>query len=96
MFVALWGGLALVLVCRAIGLAPWLTAAAVVVLVGACSLGQHALRALAVALTGWLVIDGFVVHRYGELGLDSRVALALVAAVGIALATSTITKKAAR
>jgi hypothetical protein len=96
MFIALWGGMALVLVCRAVGLTAWLTTAAVVVLVGACSLGQRTLAALIVALTGWLVIDGFVAHRYGALGLDTRMVATLVAALATALTTSSITRKAAR
>ena len=96
MFLALWGGIALVLGCRAIGLDAWLTTGAVIALIGACSLGQRALASVAVAVTGWLVVDGFVEHRYGQLGFDSRTLWLLIAAVALALTISSITRKAAR
>jgi hypothetical protein len=96
LFAALWGGLALVLVGRAIGLTAWQSTTAVVVLVGACSLGLRALGSVVVAVTGWLVVDGFVEHRYGELGFDLRTLSVLIAAVALALTISSITRKAAR
>jgi hypothetical protein len=94
MFLALWGGLALVLVGRAIGLGAWLSTGVVVALVGACSLGLQAFASVAVAVTGWLVVDGFVEHRYGQLGFDSRTLWVLIAALALALTTSSITRKA--
>jgi hypothetical protein len=96
MFVALWGGLVVVLVSRAVGLNAWQSAAAVVVLVGACSLGLPGWSAVLVAVTGWLVVDGFVAHRQGQLGLDSRLVWALIATLATALIASTITRKATR
>ena len=96
LFVALWGGLAVVLTSRAVGLTPSQSTAAVVALVGACSLGLRAAAAVAVAVTGWLVVDGFVMHRYGQLGFDGQLLLVLVAAISLALTVSTITRKAAR
>ena len=95
MFIALWGGLALVLVGRAIGLGAWLSTGGVIALAGACSLGLRALASIVVAITGWLVVDGFVEHTYGELGLDLQLVLVLAATIGLALTVSTITRKAA-
>jgi hypothetical protein len=95
LFLALWGGLTLVLGCRAIGLSAWLTTGAVIALIGACSLGQRPLASVAVAITGWLVVDGFVEHRSGQLGFDSRTVWVLIASVALALTISSITRKAA-
>jgi hypothetical protein len=95
MFLALWGGLALVLLGRAVGLGAWLSTGVVIALTGACSLGLRALASVVVAVTGWLVVDGFVEHRYGELGLDLRLVLVLAATISLALTVSTITRKAA-
>jgi len=99
-FVALWGGLAVVSVCRGIGLNAWEQGAAVIMLVGACSLGLRGRSASLVAVSGWLVVDGFVAHRYGQLGLGSRMVWVLIAMLATALVisttTSTITRKATR
>jgi len=92
MFVALWGGLAVVSVCRGIGLNAWEQGAAVIMLVGACSLGLPGRSASLVAVTGWLVIDGFVAHRYGQLGLDPLMVWGLIATVATALIASTATR----
>jgi len=51
---------------------------------------------VAVAATGWLVVDGFVRHRYGQLGFDGQLLLVLVAAITLALTVSTITRKVHR
>jgi hypothetical protein len=96
LFLALWGGLALVLVTRALGFTTWLITAVVVALVGACSLGLRVAAALVVAGVGWLVVDGFVSHRYGQLGFDGQLLLVLVAAISLALTVSTITRKVHR
>ena len=88
-FVALWGGLALVDVGRPGG--GLLTGTLVVALTAACAVGQALVPAAAVAVTGWLVIDGFVQHRYGELGFApaSWWLLALVLAAVLAVAART-------
>ena len=89
-FVALWGGLALVDVSRPGG--GLLAGTLVVVLTAACGIGQPPLAATAVAVTGWLVIDGFVQHRYGELGFAPAswwlLALVLAAVLGVAARTA--------
>jgi hypothetical protein len=96
MFLALWGGMVTVIVCRALGFTVWLTATAVVVLAAACSLGQRALPALVIAVTGWLVVDGFAVHSHGQLGASISLFWVLVGTIAASLTTSTITRKAAR
>jgi hypothetical protein len=88
-FVTLWGGLAVVDVSRSSG--GMLAGTLVVVLTAACAVGQAPLPAAAVAVTGWLVLDGFVQHRYGELGFAptswALLALVLVAVLGVAVRT---------
>jgi hypothetical protein len=89
-FVALWGGLAVVDVSRPGG--GLLAGALVLVLTAACAAGQSLLPATAVAGTGWLVIDGFVQHQYGELGFGPAswwlLALVLTAALAVASRTA--------
>jgi len=68
--VALWGGLAVVDLTRPGG-SEVVTGIAVVALVGLCGVGQGPVAAAAIATTGWLVINGFVQHRYGELGFGA-------------------------
>jgi hypothetical protein len=88
-FVALWGGLAVVDVSRPAG--ATVAAALVVVLAAACGARQSAVGAIAVAVTGWLVINGFVLHQYGELGFGvaSRWILLMVLLSGLAVAGGT-------
>jgi hypothetical protein len=68
LFVALWGGLALVDLLRPTA-GTFASGVIVAVLVVGCGIGQPRAAALAIAGTGWLVINGFVLHRYGVLGL---------------------------
>jgi len=92
MFIALWGGIAVVLGCRALGLAPVLTSGAVVVLTGGCCLGQRRAHAVPIAGTGWLVVDGFVAHRYGVLGFSEPLGWLLLGVTALALVISHITR----
>jgi hypothetical protein len=89
-FVALWGGLAVVDLARPAG-GGLFAGTLVVALVAACGVGQSVPGAAAIAATGWLVINGFVLHRYGELGFGaaSRWALVLVLAIGLVVAAGT-------
>src|SRR3954451_8234076 len=90
LFVALWGGLALVDVTRPGG-SQLLSGVAVAALAGACGAGQSRSAAAAIATTGWLVIDGFVQHGYGELRFDTASwwILAMVLAVVLTVAGTT-------
>jgi hypothetical protein len=62
---------------------------AVALLVTAASVGLATRAAVVLAAIGWLVVDGFVVHRYGVLGFDGapdavRLALLVVLATSAA------------
>lgn len=90
LFVALWGSIAVVDVAgHAFG--GLLAACAVVALVAACDVRQTVLAAAAIAGTGWLVLNGFVLHEDGELAFGSTswwlLAVVLVVGVGVALCT---------
>jgi hypothetical protein len=90
-FVALWGGLALVDLGRPTG--SVVSGALVLALVAACGVHQSWPAAAAIATTGWLVIDGFVQHQYGELGFgpESWAVFALVLSTVLAVAARTTT-----
>jgi hypothetical protein len=86
LFLALWGGLAVVDVARAGQAPPTLQAALLVGLAAACSLGQRVGTALAVAGIVWLVTVGFVVNTTGQLTVSGpadglRLALLSLAAL---------------
>ena len=85
LFIALWGGLAVVDLTRPTS--RWLAGVLIVVLVACCGIGQSIPAACAIAGTGWLVINGFVQHQYGELGFGrtSWWTLAVVLAVVLAV-----------
>ena len=89
LFVALWGGLAVVDVTRPAG--GLLTGTLVVGLVACCAVGQSIAAATAIAGTGWLVLNGFVQHQYGELGFGRANwwPLAVVLVVVLAVASRT-------
>ena len=95
-FVALWGGLAVVGLARPGG--SLVSGGLVLALVAACGVHQSWPAAAASATTGWLVIDGFVQHQYGELGFgaDSWRVLALVLATVLAVAARTTPGQARR
>jgi hypothetical protein len=89
-FVALWGGLALVDLTRAGG--ALLSGGLVLVLVAGCCVHQSCWSALSIGTTGWLVMNGFVQHQYGELGFGASswglLALVLAAVLGVAVRTT--------
>jgi len=67
LFACLWGGLAVVDLARLAEAPAWSQTVAIAVLVMACSLRQSRSTALAVAMIGWLVVDGFIQNAYGQL-----------------------------
>ena len=86
LFVALWGGLALVDAARVGQAPPNVQFLALAALAGACSIGQGLGAALAVAGIVWLVTLGFVVNSLGVLAITGpadglRLALLVLAAV---------------
>jgi hypothetical protein len=85
-FLAFWGGLAVVDVARAGQAPPGVQVAVLAALAGACSVGQRAVSAVAVAGVVWLIVLGFVVHLTGELAITGpgdgwRLALLVVSAL---------------
>ena len=66
----LWGGLALVDAGTLAHAPAYAELGAVCLLVVVASIGIGIPAALGVALVGWLVVDGFVVHSLGVLGFD--------------------------
>jgi hypothetical protein len=84
--VVLWGGLVLVDLGRLAHAPSYLDLALVALLVAAASIRMRAGTAVAAALVGWLLVDGFVEHRYGSLGYDGlpdTARLALLVAVAV-------------
>src|SRR4051794_1276197 len=90
LFLALWGGLALVDLSRPSG-SHVLAIALVLLLVACCGVGQPLAGAAAIAATGWLVVDGFVQHEYGELGFGNASWAVLAVMVAATLAVSSRT-----
>jgi hypothetical protein len=85
-FLAFWGGLAVVDVARAGQAPPGVQVAVLAALAGACSVGQRAVSAVAVAGVVWLIVLGFVVNLTGELAITGpgdgwRLALLVVSAL---------------
>jgi len=88
LFVALWGGMAVVDLARAGQASPTLQVALLAALAGLCSLHQRIPTALAVAGVVWLVALGFVVNTSGELiltGSGDAVRGAVITAVALAV-----------
>jgi hypothetical protein len=83
----LWGGLLLVDIGRLTDAPSYVELASVALLVAVVSLGMRTTSALAGALVGWLVVNGFVDHRLGVLGFDGTpdvVRLAVLAGLAVA------------
>jgi hypothetical protein len=84
--IVLWGGLLLIDVGRVSHAPAYAELGAVAVLVTAASVGMRTPTAGAAALVGWLVVNGFVVHRFGVLGFDGTPDVARLALlVGLAM-----------
>jgi hypothetical protein len=86
LFLAFWGGLAVVDVARAAQAQPTLQVFLLAAFAGACSVGQRVGPALAVSGIVWLVALGFVVNTMGVLAIAGpadglRLALIVVSAL---------------
>ena len=87
--IVLWGGLAVLDVGRLTRIPSYAELGAVALLVTAASVGMRPLTGICAAVVGWLLVDGFVEHRYGVLGYDvAHDTAVLTLLVGLALATT--------
>ena len=75
----LWGGLALVDLARLVAAPSYAELGALALLVAVASVGMRTVTGVCSAVVGWLVVDGFVEHRYGLLGFDAGRDLAVLA-----------------
>jgi hypothetical protein len=81
-----WGGLALLDLGTLAHVPSYAELGAVALLVVAGAVGMRTATAVCAAGVGWLLVDGFVEHRYGVLGFDARTDLARLALLtGLAL-----------
>jgi hypothetical protein len=89
----LWGGLFLVDIGRMTHTPSYAELGAVALLVTASSVGIRPRAALAAAVVGWLVVNGFVVHRFGVLAFDGAPD---VARLGLLVGLATTAARARR
>jgi hypothetical protein len=90
--VVLWGGLAVLDVGHLTAAPAYAEVGAVALLVTATSVGMRTPTGICAALVGWLLVDGFVEHRYGVLGFDAvRDTAVLALLVVLALAATRTT-----
>jgi hypothetical protein len=91
--IVLWGGLAVIDVTRIAGVPPYGALGALAVLVTMTSAGTRTAVAVSGGVVGWLLVDGFVEHRYGLLGFDaSRDPFVLALLVGLAAGAARCTR----
>jgi hypothetical protein len=89
--IVLWGGLAVLDLARLAAAPSYAELAALAILVSAASIGTRTRTGLCSALTGWLLSDGFVTHRFGTLGFDGLHDLAVLALLtGLALVATRV------
>ena len=91
--IVLWGGLALEDIGRLSHVPSYAELGAIALLVTASSVGMRTSTALAAALVGWLVVNGFVVHSVGVLGFDGTPD---VARLGLLVGLATTASRARR
>jgi len=87
LFVMLWGGLLAVDVGRALGWGTVPQLVALLVIACACSVDVAPAFAAAIAVTGWLVANGFVFHLDGQLGWAGAGDLVRLSLFGLVAAT---------
>lgn len=93
--IVLWGGLVVIDVAGVVGFPSYAVLGALATLVGLASLGARLATSLGCALVDWLLVDGFVEHRYGILGFaPGRDPFVLALLVGLALGATRITRTA--
>lgn len=86
--IALWGGLAAIDATQSLS-EPMVQLGAVTAVVAVCSLGVGRGAACVVAGIGWLLVNGFVVHGFGQLGfVGVGDVLRAVLLLGVALAAT--------
>jgi hypothetical protein len=91
--IVLWGGLAALDLGRMAAAPSYAELGAVALLVTAASVGVGTTTGLCAAVVGWLLVDGFVEHRYGVLGFDAaRDVVVLTLLVGLAVAVTGATR----
>jgi hypothetical protein len=91
----LWGGLALLDLGRLTAAPSYAELGALAVLVTLSSVGTRTSTGVCAAVVGWLLVDGFVEHAYGVLGLDVlRDAAVLSLYVGLTVAVTATTRGA--
>jgi hypothetical protein len=89
----LWGGLAVLDLARLAAAPPYAEVGALAILVVLASVRMRATTALCAALVGWLLVDGFVEHRYGVLGFHAADDLGVLAVLtALALAATRVTR----
>lgn len=89
--IVLWGGLVALDLARIVALSSYAELGALAVLVAVASVGMRTRTGLAAALTGWLLVDGFVEHHDGVLGFDGLHDLAVLALLtGLALVATRV------
>jgi hypothetical protein len=92
----LWGGLALLDLGRMAHAPSYLDLTLVALLVATACVRMRAGTALAATVVGWLLVDGFVTHRYGSLGYDGTPDLARFALLAVVATIATIATRVDR
>lgn len=83
-FVVVWGGLALVSLAQAVGAPDGLAGVLLGLVVAGCCVGLTPVQAPPVALTGWSLLNGFVLGSLGQLGWHGPADLGWLAALLLA------------
>jgi hypothetical protein len=91
--IVLWGGLAVLDIARVAAAPSYAGLGALAIVVTLASIGTRTTTALCSAVTGWLLADGFVEHRYGALGFDARHDVALLALLAALALVATRTRR---
>lgn len=89
----LWGGLPVLDLARLAAVPSYVAVGALALLVTAASIRMRTTTGLCAAVVGWLLVDGFVEHRYGVLGFDAAHDLTILAVLFVvAMAGTRVTR----